>query len=37
MSGVNLLMDTNICLYLLAGNETLSEIVEEINLLFYKE
>jgi predicted nucleic acid-binding protein len=28
MSGVNLLMDTNICLYLLAGNETVSEIVD---------
>ncbi len=33
MNGGNLLVDTNICLYLLSGNETISEILDG-NTLF---
>ena len=32
MNGVNFLVDTNICLYLLSGNKTIAEILEGNNL-----
>lgn len=32
MSGVNFLVDTNICLYLLSGNKTIADILNENNV-----
>jgi predicted nucleic acid-binding protein len=32
MNGVNFLVDTNVCLYLLSGNKTIAEILDGNNL-----
>ena len=32
MNGVNFLIDTNVCLYLLSGNKTIAEILDGNNL-----